>query len=170
MGLGRIGVSIWWQGLSGMSVTRLKSQIRTMNRFEDPPNFLILHIAGNDIGVLNIGQLRAYVKEIISWMGKIMPNVTIIWSQILPRLHWQYSQNQVAMSRCRYSVNNAIASFILRGGGCYIRHPDIKANETFLSQDGVHLTPLATELFLNNIQGAIELIVTYGGSSCTFPM
>jgi hypothetical protein len=44
-----------------------------MNRFEDPPNFLILHIAGNDIGVLNIGQLRAYVKEIISWMGKIMP-------------------------------------------------------------------------------------------------
>jgi hypothetical protein len=37
---------------------------------------LILHIAGNDIGLLNIGQLRAYVKEIISWMGKIMPNVT----------------------------------------------------------------------------------------------
>ena len=89
MGLGRIGVSIWWQGLSGMSVTRLKSQIRTMNRFEDPPNFLILHIAGNDIGLLNIGQLRAYVKEIISWMGKIMPNETIIWSQILPRLHWR---------------------------------------------------------------------------------
>jgi len=70
-----------------MSVTRLKNQIRTMNRFEDPPNFLILHIAGNDIGLSKIGKLRAYVKEIISWMGKIMPNTTIIWSQILPRLH-----------------------------------------------------------------------------------
>jgi len=69
-----------------------------------------------------------------------------------------------------YRVNNAIASFVLRGEGCYIHHPDIKANGTFLSQDGVHLTPLATELFLNNIQGAIELFVTYGGPIGTFPM
>ena len=75
-----------------MSVTRLKYQIRTINRFEDPHNFLILHIAGNDIGLKKIGQLRAYVKEIIRWMGKIMPNTTINWSQILPRLHWQYSK------------------------------------------------------------------------------
>ena len=70
MGLGRIGVSIWWQGLSGMSVTRLKYQIRTINTFEDPHNFLILHIAGNDIGLLKIGQLRAYVKEIIRWWAR----------------------------------------------------------------------------------------------------
>jgi hypothetical protein len=46
-----------------MSVTRLKYQIRTMNRFEDPPNFLILHIAGNDIGLSKIGKLRAYVNS-----------------------------------------------------------------------------------------------------------
>jgi hypothetical protein len=44
---------------------------------------LIPHIAGNDIGLSKIGQLRAYVEEIIRWMGKIMPNTTINWSQIL---------------------------------------------------------------------------------------
>jgi hypothetical protein len=53
-----------------MSVTRLKYQIRTINRFEDPHNFLILHIAGNDISLLKIGQLRAYVKEIIRWWAR----------------------------------------------------------------------------------------------------
>jgi hypothetical protein len=47
------------------------------------------NIAGNDIGLSKIGQLRAYVEEIIRWMGKIMPNTTINWSRILPHLYWR---------------------------------------------------------------------------------
>jgi hypothetical protein len=45
-------------------------------------------------------------------------------------------------------------------GGGYIHYPDLKPNTTFLIPDGVHLTPLGNELFLNTIQGALEVFVT----------
>jgi hypothetical protein len=40
---------------------------------------------------------------------------------------------------------------MLLGGG-YIRYPDIKGNNTFLRNDGVHLASLSNRVFLNTIQ------------------
>lgn len=168
LGLNRLGVSVWWQGLSGMSVYRLKQQIRTMMRLEDAPHFLILHIAGNDIGSRKIGYLRNDLKSILRWVTRVLPNTIIIWSQVLPRITWRYSSNLSAMEKCRYRINNTIASYILNNGGCYVRYPDIRANHTFLTADGVHLTEIGNSVFLNTLQGAIEHFMTYPNRR-TFP-
>ena len=167
LGLGRINVSVWWQGKSGMTSRQIKSQIRMMKRFEDPPHFLILHVSGNDLGVVKVGFLRNNIKNIIRWILEELPNTTIVWSQVLPRLNWRFSQNHKAMMSCRYRINNTISAFALKHGGCYIRHPDIKPNHTILKPDGVHLTSLGNELFLNVLQGAIEYFVVNGNG--TFP-
>jgi hypothetical protein len=86
-----------------------------------------------------------------------MPQIKIVWSQILPRFSWRYSDNFEAMERSRRRLNNCIASCVLKSGGCYIRYPDLKHPANF-KDDGVHLTELENELLvlLNNIQGAIE--------------
>jgi hypothetical protein len=86
-----------------------------------------------------------------------MPQIKIVWSQILPRFSWRYSDNFEAMERSRRRLNNCIASCVLKSGGCYIRYPDLKHTAIF-KDDGVHLTELENELLvlLNNIQGAIE--------------
>ena len=82
-----------------MSVTRLKYQIRTMNRFEDPPNFLILHIAGNDIGLSKIGQLRACQRNHqLDGQDNTKYNYKLVSDSATSSLA---TQNQVAMSRCR---------------------------------------------------------------------
>ena len=48
-------------------MSQIKGQIRLMKKYEDPPQFIILHVAGNNLGLILIE----------------LPNTTIIWSQIL---------------------------------------------------------------------------------------
>ena len=104
-----------------------------------------------------------------SWILIELPNTTIIWSQILPRLKWRYSANQTAMHESRYRMNNYIASFVTKLGGHYIRYPDICRNYTFLKSDEVHLTPVGNDIFLNILQGAIEYFMSSNLGGLTFP-
>ena len=62
---GGLNVSIWWQGKRGMVVRQIKGQIRLMKKFEDAPQFIILHVAGNDLGYKKVGFLRNNIKNII---------------------------------------------------------------------------------------------------------
>ena len=151
-----------------MGVKKLMQQVRTMLKFEDPPNFMILHVAGNDIGDMKVGNLRNYIKRVLKWVAQMLPGTRLIWSQILPRINWRFSNNSVAMEKCRYRLNNATAAFIIRNGGYYIRYPDIRPDEICIATDGVHLTNLGNQIFLNTLQGAIEHFVTYPQSQ-TFP-
>jgi len=43
-----------------------------------------------------------------------MPQIKIVWSQILPRFSWRYSDNFEAMERSRRRLNNCIASCQIR--------------------------------------------------------
>lgn len=161
LGLQRLNVSIWWQGKGGMGIHQLLHHLEIMLNYEDPPTYLILHLAGNDIGSMKVGYLRNVIKKCLNGLRQILPNTTIVWSQILHRLSWRYSENLEAMQRSRYRINNSIAAFVLKNGGCYIRHPDILPNHIFLKEDGVHLTNLGNDIFLNNLQGGLELFLKF---------
>jgi lysophospholipase L1-like esterase len=159
LGLQRLNVSLWWQGRGGMLIKQLRQQIRTMLKYEDPPAFLVLHISGNDIGDSKVGFFRNEIKDTIRWIMKVLPGTVLVWSQILPRLTWRFSSDNAAMNRCKYRINNSISAFILKQGGCYIRHPDIVPSSRLLRDDGVHLTDLGSEIFLNNLQGGLEWFI-----------
>ncbi|CAC5368513.1 unnamed protein product [Mytilus coruscus] len=64
-GLGRLNASLWWHGKGSMIGKYVKSQLRTMKKYEDPPHFLILHLAGNDIGSSRVGFLRIEIKNVL---------------------------------------------------------------------------------------------------------
>jgi hypothetical protein len=63
--LSRIESLKWWQGKQGMVVRQIKGQIRLMKKFEDAPQFIILHVASNDLGCKKVGALRNEIKYII---------------------------------------------------------------------------------------------------------
>lgn len=152
-----------------MVVFDIKKRIMTLLNYEDPPEFLILHVGANDIGGIKIGYLRNHLKIIINWIQRKLPDTIIIWSQILPRAQWRYSPRLEAMEKARYRLNNAVAHHVLSNGGLYIRYPDIKPNKSFLGNDGVHLTKLGNNVFLNTIQGALEHFIQCPNGNCYFP-
>lgn len=132
LGLQRIGVSIWWQGRGGLILSRMKQAIRTMLKFEDQPHVIVIHIGGNDLGREKTKVLCDKLREFMSWLAKVMPTTVLVWSQILPRLQWRYSNNLKAMEKSRTRVNTSIASYLTKSSDCYIRYPYIKANHRFL--------------------------------------
>lgn len=93
LSLQRLGVNIWWQGRSGLNIRKLQDHIKVMLRYEDPPNKLIIHIGGNDIGNVRVGYVQYQLKELCVWLSQLMPETAFIWSNILPRLQWRYSNN-----------------------------------------------------------------------------
>ena len=73
LSLQRIGVNIWWQGRSELTLRRLQDHIKIMLRYEDPPNKLVIHIGGSDIGKVRLGYLQYQLKELFVWLSQLMP-------------------------------------------------------------------------------------------------
>ena len=89
----------------------------------------------------------------MSWLTQMMPQT------ILPKLTLTYSDNNDRMDKCRRRLNSSIGLHMVRHGGYYIKYPEIKADRRFLKTNGVHLTQIGNQVFLNILQGAIEQFV-----------
>ena len=147
------------------TLSKIRQQMNVMMRLEDPPDFIIIPIGVNDIGNVRIGYLQLKLKQFITWVSEQLPHASIVFSQILPRSEWRYSEDIETMEKCRRRLNSTVAAFSINKGGYYIHYPDIKPCRIFL-EDGVHLTNLGNEVFLNIIQGAIDAFTTgFGGRS-----
>lgn len=169
--LGLSNTSIWWLGQSGMRSSQLVGKLLRMLQYEDPPQFLIIHVGTNDIGHMKLAELRNYMKNVLTTILDILPNTALIWSQMLPRQKWRYSLNTRALERGRYRVNNAIASYLLRKGGLYIKYPEITTSCNLFTDDGVHLTATGNHIFLNRIQGGLyEFIYNREKNGPVFPL
>ena len=84
--------------------------------------------------------------------------------QILIRRYWHSAQDGRALEKSRKRLNLLVRNFIQTIGGCVIRHSNIRASEKSLYRfDGTHLSNTGNEVYLNNIQGAIELFLSNDG-------
>ena len=110
LGLSIINVDILWQGIRGLVIEQIMKQIVTMLQYKDPPNYIFLHVSANNSSHSKICHIRNQLKMTINWIHNKLPKAIIIWSQILPRFCWRYSSNLIAMEKCRYWLNNSIAS------------------------------------------------------------
>ncbi|XP_062585195.1 uncharacterized protein LOC134246866 [Saccostrea cucullata] len=162
--LERKHISLWWQGYSGLQLSKTKQKIRTLGKVGPVPNFILMHCGGNDLGNVSIRKIRVVAKQLVLFLRNHFRNSRIIWSFILPRPQWRYSANLKAMENARKRVNSGIAAIVLQSGGAIIRHSDIKPDPALFLQDGVHLSSLGNNIFLNSLQGGLEAIVAHGQS------
>ena len=73
----------------------------------------------------------------------LLPDVRIIWSDILQRRHWHNATDGKAMKRARKRVHRLVRNLVLSFGVCVIRHCNIRAREINLFRyDGPHLSKL----------------------------
>ena len=120
---------------------------------------LIIQLGSNDLGNVKGKELielsRCYIRRLMT----LYSDLRLIWSEILQRRYWHNDNNQVAIETSRKKVNLAIKNIFLNEiqKGCIIRHPNITVKEKSLFRyDGVHLSDVGNNIYLNNIQGSLE--------------
>ncbi|CAG2223357.1 unnamed protein product [Mytilus edulis] len=152
--------TIWWQGKGGMNWQELVPRIKYLLRFEQEPDFLIIHCGGNNIGSCKLHNFRRQIKSSLCKVSELLPKAKLIWSQILPRLVWRNGQNIKSLNRAAVRINNFAGWLCLKSGGGYIKYPEITWNEKGLfNMDGVHLSNMGNELFLYRIQSFLQEVV-----------
>lgn len=157
-------VHIRWIGKRGMLWDELSATVsRTLKDFS-PPAFLLIHLGANDLGRTKLKVLMEDMEREILRLRLLLPDTKIIWSDLLMRRFWCHAKSGKAMEKARKRVNLAIGGFIKKEGHFVIQHPNIRSSETNLYRfDGVHLSDLGCDVYLNNIQGGLESILSIVG-------
>uniref|UniRef100_A0A8W8J6G5 SGNH hydrolase-type esterase domain-containing protein n=1 Tax=Magallana gigas TaxID=29159 RepID=A0A8W8J6G5_MAGGI len=154
--------NIWWQGYSGMKLLDLVPKLKYLKglKLQSPPHIIVVHCGANNVGKTRLDRLLTMVHDILSQCKTLFPKTKFVWSSTLPRITWRYSTNTRAMNQTRTRVDRQAIKTMVSLGGAYIKHPKIKISHTQLfHSDGTHLSKLGNDLFLNNLQGAIEHIM-----------
>lgn len=132
-------------------------KVRSLLKVEDPPHYLLVHCGGNDIGQEDkCVVLRENIKKGLEKLQNLLPNTTLIWSQVLPRLQWRGEVDHLALERARVRLNSCIATYILELGGKYIRYPELQESSPCLFRNKVHLNSLGNSFFLHRIQQSFQ--------------
>lgn len=155
LGLGD-SVNVLWESISGMKINDLNDTVNYLLTFNPPPEVLIIHCGGNDLGSdLTTLDLTWTVKNMLTdWLG-MMPNTKFIWSQILPRMSWRYIPDYVIANKMRSRINSCLGAHFIKNGGAYLKFPDIRQNSIYFSSDDCHLSSLGYEIMVNTISGAV---------------
>lgn len=121
------------------------------------PNYLVVHLGSNDLGI--VPGLELFNRIICSFLRckLLLPDTTIIYSDILPRLYWHSAKSASKIDAMRKDVNRKVKNFLKAEGGLVIRHPTITFAEKHLFRyECTHLNDLGNAVMLNDFQGGLE--------------
>jgi lysophospholipase L1-like esterase len=153
---------IWWQGYSGLTLAESKKKFLSLANVGNSPDYIVLHLGGNDLGRRSLVDLRKLIVELFRTILSIFPSVKIVWSAVLPRSNWRYSDNKVAMDKARKRLNSHGSSRALACGGHYLANSDFgKFEEHLFEKDRVHLSTLGTDIFLSNMSAGLEKFIKH---------
>ncbi|XP_065945056.1 uncharacterized protein [Magallana gigas] len=171
LNLGLNHFTINWNGRRGMVWEYLYTTVSSMLIANKQPTILIIHCGGDNIGdpQNTLKGIQKFMKLTLSQIADVLPNTLIVWSHILPRSNWRQSLSTIEGENSRRRINSAIATFVLKKlNGASIKYPDIQITQKRLFRlDGVHLSDLGNNIYINSLKNAIVQFVT--SSSRTYP-
>ena len=155
-----LGYHIMWDGRSGMTWDQLEGRLQCKLCCNPPPKFLMIHLGSNDLVPLKGKELIESVKLTILRFNALMPNTTIIWSELLPRLFWFGANKPKKIEKKRKQVNSLISQFVIQQGGKYLRHVNVLPEDKYFRFDGTHLSPLGNAVYLNAMYEGLKQFIT----------
>ena len=161
LGLGHLA-TLEWKGHRGMHWHQFDFKISAeLRRATTPPTHVFIQLGSNDLVSTKNLDLIHSIEGSIYRLRLLLPDVTIIWSDILQRCFWYGARNQKKINQTRRRVNTAAHRIIRPEGGKMLRHPTIVAKESSLFRpDGTHLSASGNDIYLNDIQGGLEIFLT----------
>ncbi|KAK2917103.1 hypothetical protein Q8A67_001477 [Cirrhinus molitorella] len=158
-----LSCKVKWEGRGGRLWEQLLPVLRSLRAKAPAPDILIIHLGGNSLcreGRNRLDFLRE-MKTDLAEVFRIFPRTRLLFSFILPRLHWrgQTARSAYGVERSRRWLNGAISGFLAERQMRCIRHSNIDLSH--LTRDGVHLSPEGNELLLSNLREALEVTHFY---------
>ena len=150
-------VNIMWFCVKGMRWEQFDALFESTLKSSPPPNYLLVHLGSNDLGLIPGIQLFHLIKCSFLRCKVLAPHMTIIWSDLLPRLYWH---NASKIDSARKDVNRNVKQYLKSQGGLVNRHPSITHTEKRLFRyDGTHLNQLGNSVLLSGLQGGLETLL-----------
>ncbi|XP_053567243.1 uncharacterized protein LOC128657045 [Bombina bombina] len=158
-----------WFGIRGMCWELFFPLFLDFGRMFPRPQVLIVHLGGNDLGMIPQKELVRRIKRDLGNIKELHPEIKIIWSQITPRLVWRSARDYDRLEKSRKKINKIISSFVKRLGGGVVFHPDFEVDgaEEFYLKDGVHFNQFGLQLFIFDIKEALGKILGLAGLGCS---
>lgn len=155
-----LSARVKWQTIRGLQWHELDPHILKLLKNSPPPDFLVIHLGSNDLTTEGLTS-KKLIKEIECTFlryNALMPDTTLVWSAILPRLYWHGAplNSGKKIEKKRTTINRKVRSIVLDLGGAVISHRNILAKFTQLYRhDGTHLSRTGNELYLKNLEGGL---------------
>ena len=157
LGFPREEASVHWLGIPGMLWGRVVPEVHRFARLDRPPDVLLLHVGGNDLGVRAMMDITRDIKFDILRLRMAFPDTIVVWSDIVARTAWRMARSVAGINRARRKINRDVAKFVVRNGGLVVRHMELE-EETwrYLRGDGVHLSPVGIDMWVLGLQDGIQ--------------
>ncbi|XP_069481364.1 uncharacterized protein [Ambystoma mexicanum] len=137
-----------WLGTPGMQWRALLPALCSQLSRMGAPRMLIVHLGGNDLADLDRGGLLKEMQEDIRFVGRMLPETEIAWSEIFPRGVWRGEGLNAAMEKSRRQVNKNMERFMKQEGLAFTRHLMLCDRDTAnFAKDGVHLPDAGMDTF-----------------------
>jgi lysophospholipase L1-like esterase len=160
LGLNRQGVDVVWHGVRGLKTDNLRQELDDLLSKFPKPSAIVLHAGANDVTSVTCIKLTRDIKKIVKWIAQRLPSVTIIWSHMLSRVIWRGANRIQSVEKARKRVNAAVGQIVIAAGGKVLHNPDIDFTTPGLYRtDGVHLSDIGNDIFLNDLQGGLETFI-----------
>ncbi|XP_069840730.1 nuclear factor 7, ovary-like isoform X1 [Dendropsophus ebraccatus] len=157
LGLPKEKCTVKWFGREDLQWKQLHRFINEIAEGSAPPDVIVVHAGGNDLGRLKSLQLITDIwVELGIWLAR-WPEVVVMWSCIVPRRRWRYAESMQAIERCRKKVNKAAGDFVLARGGAVIKYDnliDYRCEEHFHTDES--LSNIGLDIFNNALQEALK--------------
>ena len=98
LGLQHYGYNVIWVGHPGLNFTQVSNICNSLinANLRSPPAYLIIHAGGNDIGWIEGGVFRQYIKDTIYYLQALLPYTCIIWASLRENLSSGFPTKRVS--------------------------------------------------------------------------
>ncbi|XP_069504885.1 uncharacterized protein [Ambystoma mexicanum] len=148
-------IASWW-GYRGLLWADIHDKLADLVAYRDPPEFLIIHLGGNDL--VSVGRKNVY-EEIcasLSGISHTWRDTEIYFSSILPRRKWQGAISYKTVDISRRKLNRGLEKYCLVKCFRFMKHPFITLGDPdVFHKDGTQLLEQGMEYFFREISSTL---------------
>jgi lysophospholipase L1-like esterase len=151
------GKTIGWWGIRGMRWDQLRRTIETNVLLSKQPAIVFIHLGGNDITSDTAARIRNKVQREMRYLRVAVPEAVLVWIDVLQRIAWgssKYSDTICEAKRIRLNRYGRQLAKLHPKHDFLEVDIDIKT-KGFYRQDGVHLSVVGIEFYLDAIRDII---------------